>query len=59
MAVWAAIRSVIIFTLGIALIVGAAFGRPTLDRIIELIAGLILIGVLPVNVLLDRIGKPK
>lgn len=59
MAAWAAIRSVILFTLGVVLIVDAVFGNGNIDRALELIVGLILIGVVPVDVLMGRIVGPR
>jgi hypothetical protein len=51
------IRLVILFALGIVLIWDAAFGPGDVDLVIELTVGLILIGVIPVDVIMDRLTK--
>jgi len=51
------IRDWALFALGCVLILDAVFGRGTLDRVIEITVGLLLIGVIPVGDVLDRIFK--
>jgi len=46
-----------LFVLGSVLIIDAAFGRGSLDRVIEITVGLLLIGIIPVGDVLDRIFK--
>jgi hypothetical protein len=49
----------ILFTVGIALVLDSAFGEATIDRVIELLAGLLLLGVIPIDVLIDRVLPDK
>lgn len=53
--VWAIVRNVILFLLGIVLILDSVFGDGSIDRVVELVVGLMLIGVIPLDVLLQRI----
>jgi len=50
-------RSILTFLLGLALVWDAAFGRGSLDRIIELTAGLILMGILPIEAITNRLAQ--
>lgn len=56
------VRDVALLILGIVLIVDAAFGRGNIDRIVEISVGLVLIGVLPIDVIFgrftDRLNRP-
>ena len=49
------IRGSITFILGALLVWDAAFGRGSLDRVIELTAGLILMGILPIEAITNRL----
>jgi hypothetical protein len=51
------IRTVVLFILGVVLVVDAVFGKYSIDRIIELTVGLVLLGVIPVDIMIDRIGR--
>lgn len=51
------LRDWALFVLGSVLIIDAAFGRGSLDRVIEITVGLLLIGIIPVGDVLDRIFK--
>jgi len=51
------IRDWVLFILGVVLIADAVFGRGSLDRVIEITVGLLLIGIIPVGDVLDRIFK--
>jgi len=51
------LRDWVMFALGIVLIADAVFGRGSLDRVIEITVGLLLIGIIPVGDVLDRIFK--
>jgi len=50
------VREAVTFVLGVILIADAAFGHGVLrlDRVLELVVGLLLIGVIPVERVLDR-----
>lgn len=51
-------RLVILFAIGATLIMDSVFGNGSVDRVIELTVGLILVGIVPVDVLLVRfIGR--
>lgn len=59
---WSTLREVILSALGILLIAHAVFGNGSIDRVFELVIGLILLGVVPIDVFADRILghiKPK
>ena len=51
------LRDWALFVLGSVLIIDAAFGRGSLDRIVEITVGLLLIGIIPVGDVLDRIFR--
>jgi len=48
------VREIIMFILGVVLILDAVFGRGSLDRIIEITVGLVLVGLIPIDYLVDR-----
>jgi hypothetical protein len=51
------LRDWVLFVLGVVLILDAVFGNGSLDRVIEITVGLLLIGLIPVADVLDRIFK--
>jgi hypothetical protein len=53
--VWQTIRSVILFALGAAVVLDAVLTPGT--HVSELITGLILLGIIPVDQLLSRLSK--
>ena len=48
------IREALLFILGVVLIADAVFGRGSLDRVIEITVGLVLVGLIPIDYLVDR-----
>jgi len=59
---WKATRQTLLFVLGVALVLHATFGNGSIDRVVELIVGLILMGIVPIDVLVDRVlghSKPS
>lgn len=54
LGVWIGIRTVIVFALGVLLVFHSVFGNGAIDRVIELTVGLILLGIVPIDVFIAR-----
>lgn len=57
---WRSLREVVLFGLGTLLVIHAIFGNGAIDRVIELTIGLILLGIVPIDVYAERLlGRVK